>query len=645
MDAPSDSPFSRADLEAALEASRVGIWAWDVATNRVSWTPQLERLFGFEVGTYDGTLDTYRACIFPDDQPKVFEAIQAALASRADYLVEHRVVRRGDGRLLWVECRGSVEQGPDGKPTRMTGTVLDITARRAAEARLAERDEVTRLLGDFASDYVYTMDLSGPALVPTIVAGNFQRVTSYTVEELAERGGWMTIVHPDDRAPIAAELSKGAIDRPFISEYRIVTRDGEIRWLRDHGRPQVDAAGRFVRIVGGVQDITERRRLEEQVRQSQKMEALARLAGGVAHDFNNLLTVIFGGVGLLQLSPHADRDAEAVEAIVTSAERAAELTRALLALGRRQLTVARPMPLADALVAAKPLLEKSVGGARLEVENLARCTVRVDVGQLQLVLLNLVVNARDASKPGDVIRLVSREVTLDAGSPGRPAELAPGRYGAVEVVDSGGGIPPEVLPRIFEPFFTTKPAGQGTGLGLAISHGIVAQLGGAIAVRSRLGQGTTFTVYLPVSDGAPQSDADRVESHVRAGGREVILLVEDEPRLRRLCARVLRDYGYSITEAASAEEALALDEAALARVSLVVSDVRMPGMDGLTLAKALGARRPSLKVLLMSGYAASDDVISDLAAGTVPFLSKPFTPEGLARRVREVLDGAQSTQK
>ena len=395
-----------------------------------------------------------------------------------------------------------------------------------------------------------------------------------------------------------------------------------------------------------MQDITERRRFEEQIRQSQKMEALARLAGGVAHDFNNLLTVIFGGVGLLQLSPRTDRDAEAVEAIITSAERAAELTRALLALGRRQLTVARPMKLRDALEGARPLLEKSLNTVRLEVDNAVGCTVRLDAGQLQLVLLNLVMNARDASRAGGVVRLVTREVEFQQHSRGRPADLAPGRYGAIDVIDQGEGIAPEVLPRIFEPFFTTKAPGQGTGLGLAISHGIVTQLGGAISVKSRLEKGTSFTVYLPIADGAAGPAQQSAPLKIHLGGTETILLVEDEPRLRRLAARVLRDYGYTVLEAGSGEEASALADDALRPVALLLSDVRMPGMDGSTLAKALVARMPGLKVLLMSGYTADDEVTTDVTTGAVPFLGKPFTPDGLARRVRELLDApAQSTQK
>ncbi|GMU58874.1 MAG: hypothetical protein AMXMBFR34_06370 [Myxococcaceae bacterium] len=648
MQAPQHSAFTRQDLEAALDASQVGIWAWDVASNRVTWTPQLERLFGFEDGSYDGTLDTYRECIFPDDRDRVLGAIQAALQTRDDYLIEHRVVRREDSRLIFVECRGRVELAPDGKPMRMIGTVLDVTTRHAAEKQLAERDQIDRLLNELGSDYVYAADLSAPVLVPTIVAGSFERVTSYTVEEVGPRGGWFQLVHPDDRKALTERGAQGLGDRPFIGEYRIVTRDGDIRWLRDHVRPQVDPQGRVVRIIGGVKDITDRRRLEEQAQQSQKMEALARLAGGVAHDFNNLLTVIFGGVGMLQLTPREDRDAEAVEAIITSAERAAELTRALLALGRRQLTVARPMKLSEALSAARPLLEKSLSDAvRLEVaDEAADTTVRIDAGQLQLVLLNLVMNARDASPRGGTVKLVARGVELAREGTGRPPELAPGHYGAVEIVDHGHGIPPEVLPRIFEPFFTTKPQGQGTGLGLAISHGIVSQLGGAIAVKSRVGHGTTFTVYLPCSPASSATQAPAEPTRMHSGGSESILVVEDEPRLRRLVARVLKDFGYSVTDAGSAEEALALGEELHARLALLLTDVRMPGMDGHTLARKLRERHPALKVLLMSGYAPDESVAHDVTSGAVPFLSKPFTPDGLARRVRELLDApAQSTQK
>ncbi len=640
----SEPNFSRRDLEGALEASGVGIWAWDIASGRVFWTPQLERMFGFAVGGYDGTFEAYEGCIAPEDRARVVGIIEGAMVTRSGYFISHRILRRDTGQLRYVECRGGVEVGDDGQPVRMTGTVLDVTTRREAEERLRHTDEVTRLLNDLASDYVYSVDLTAPRPVPDVVAGSFQRVTGYGPAEVEARGGWMQVVHPEDRVQLEGMLADGLSSQPIILEYRIVTPSGDVRWLRDHMRPQSDATGAVIRLVGGVKDITEQRRLEEQVRQGQKMEALARLAGGVAHDFNNLLTVIYGSVGILQATPRPDRDAAAIEAIATSAERAAELTQGLLALGRRQVGSPRAVSLGDALIRSRTLLERSLAtGSRLELGEVPRdCTVRVDPGQLQLVLLNLVVNAGHAVGAGGVVRVEGRQVDFGVEGAGRPPELTPGRYGAIVVHDDGEGIPPEVLPRIFEPFFTTNR--QGTGLGLAISHGIVSQHHGAMTVRSQPGKGTTFTVYLPVTNDLPSGETAPAPLRLSGGGDEGVLVVEDEPHLRALVVRVLRDLGYAVVEAGSGPEALAIPAAVRASVSLLLSDVQMPGMDGVSLARALREERPELAVLLMSGYAADHGAMREIASGAFPFLAKPFTPTGLANKVREVLDAASLTR-
>ncbi len=387
----------------------------------------------------------------------------------------------------------------------------------------------------------------------------------------------------------------------------------------------------------------ERRALDEQLRQAQRLESVGRLAGGIAHDFNNLLGVILGH-GQLLLRHASETQRPRLEQVIEAAERAASLTRQLLAFSRRQIVEPRVLDLNALLRDLQKMLGRVIGEdvELVIVPGGDLGNVRADPGQLEQVVVNLSVNARDAMPDGGQLRIETANAELPAagaaGDPGLPA----GRYVTLAVSDTGAGIAPEVLPRIFEPFFTTKGQGKGTGLGLATVYGIVKQAGGAIAVRSRTGQageagqGSTFTVYLPRVD-EPVSPAEVREEREPAAGSETILLVEDEPALRAITRQVLAEHGFRVLEAGSADEALELAARQHDPIHLLLTDVVLPGTNGRQLADALLSLRPGLKVLYVTGY--TDEAIAHrgvLQPGT-GFLAKPYSVQALLRRVGEVL--------
>ena len=389
--------------------------------------------------------------------------------------------------------------------------------------------------------------------------------------------------------------------------------------------------------------LRERRKLEEQLRHSHRMETLGTLAGGVAHDFNNLLTTILGYTELLLDTVRKDApEREALDEIRAAGERAARLTGQLLAFSRKQVLEPRAVDLAAIISEAEKLLRRLIAeDIRLIVALSPVGAVRADPGQIEQVLMNLVVNARDAMPKGGLLTVETRNVDLNPDDVRKTPFIVPGRYVALSVTDTGVGIDLDTQRRIFEPFFTTKARGKGTGLGLATAYGIVKQSGGYIIVESEVGQGTTFTVYLPrTDDEIVQESALEASPGISTRGTETILVAEDEDGVRALVRPALQARGYRVLAAESGAEALRLLEEEAGRIDLLLTDVIMPGMSGPELAAAVTARYGSgIKILFMSGY--TDDALHSLAPGA-PLIGKPFTLDALARRVRDMLDGRVS---
>jgi PAS domain S-box-containing protein len=452
------------------------------------------------------------------------------------------------------------------------------------------------------------------------------------------RGALLTaLVVPEHRAAFQ-ELHRSVMAGGSGSlEFEIVGLKGGRRWLETHAVPLKDRQGRVSALLGITADITTRRALEDRLRQAQKMEAVGQLAGGIAHDFNNLLTAILSSADLLEADLAADDPRRAdVAAIRQAAERAAQLTRQLLAFSRQQILQPTLLDL-NLLVARLEGLLRRVIPEHVHLETrLAEnpALVYADPSQLEQVILNLVVNARDAMPEGGSIGIETELVTLDAGFVAAHPGSTAGPHVRLAVSDTGCGMDPATLARIFEPFFTTKAPGQGTGLGLAVVYGIVKQSGGYIGVESEPGRGSRFQIYLPEAAGSPApSEAQREPQDLF--GSETVLVVEDDPGVRRLARRSLQRYGYRVLEAANGREAVQVARHHQGPIHLLLTDWVMPEMGGRRSAEQILLDRPELRVLYMSGYPGDEGT-----QGLGPFLEKPFTPEVLARKVREVLDAS-----
>lgn len=462
---------------------------------------------------------------------------------------------------------------------------------------------------------------------------------------------FLSFVHSDDRSAVRAAIAAALDSRqPYEIEHRIVRRDGSVRWVQEKAGIVCGADDRPLRLVGTFQDVTERRELEGQLRQSQKMEAVGRLAGGIAHDLNNALTAIAGYAELALSAVPADHVARAdIEEIRRGAERAGSVTRQLLAFSRKQLFEPRLVELNTLVLDLGRLLERLLGtGVGVDTRLAAELPSIVgDPGQLEQAIINLSVNARDAMPSGGRIALSTSLDTVDEAYARSHMPMQPGRYVVLSVSDTGQGMSRETQARIFEPFFTTKDLGKGTGLGLTMVWATIKQIGGFVFVESDIGRGTTFRLYFPPAP-APviEAHSDPVPARGAApassgGGRETLLVVEDEPAVRSLVASTLGREGYQVLVAASADEALAIARPQLGAIDLLLTDAIMPGRSGIDLVNALAAERPDLPMILMSGYTAQT---LDMSALTRPvsLLQKPFTPRELRQRVRDVLDGRRA---
>jgi hypothetical protein len=467
------------------------------------------------------------------------------------------------------------------------------------------------------------------------VSPSVTRVLGYGPDELLGAAS-AEFIHPED-APALSEVFTHAVNQPGVmetKEFRARHKDGSWRLM--------DAVGHNLLhdpAVGGMvitaRDITARRALEARLGQSERLEAIGQLAGGVAHDFNNVLLVIRGYSSVLRASLQDPQHIADIDEIADAADRAADLTRQLLAFGRRQVLEPRMLSLVDVVEGMQKLLRRTMpGNIAIEVEHAEGVVAPVvaDPTQLEGVIVNLAFNARDVLSDGGVITLSITEKAVTGAEEGIAPPLAAGHYVALSVTDDGPGVPADVLPHIFEPFFTTKPDGIGTGLGLSTVYGIVAQSGGGVEASAPEAGGARFTIYLPAATGLIDDSAEAdVGGNSLAGGSETILLVEDEAPVRELVRRVLEGAGYVVLAAGLPSEAeRLLDETA--EVDLLLTDIVMPEMSGYDLALRVSERRPDMRLLFISGYAPRAQPVKG------PLLKKPFAPEQLARAVRAALD-------
>ena len=516
--------------------------------------------------------------------------------------------------------------------------------RQQAEAALRASEERFRALVENSSDALLLLDAEGRVTYMTLSS---QHHLGWKPEEVVGRTVF-NVLHPEDRETMTARMSE-ALQNPSVpvtAEIRFRHGDGSDRTMEVVGVNRLSDPS-IRAIVLKARDITDRRRLEEHLRQVQKMEAIGALAGGVAHDFNNLLTAILGYCNLmLDDVPKEDPLRQDLEEIRSAGERAAALTRQLLAFSRRQMLQPQIVDINTLVQQLEKLLRRLLSEDIVLATALAPDlhTVKVDPASIEQVLVNLAVNSRDAMPEGGQLTIETANVELDQVYADTHVSVIPGQYVMLAVGDTGQGIDAATKARIFEPFFTTKEQGKGSGLGLATVYGIVKQSGGYIWVYSELGHGTVFKVYFPFAE-SPASPAlgQGSDADLKRQGWETVLLVEDEDAVRALAREVLRRQGYIVLEARHGVDALRLAERHPDDIQLMITDVVMPHMSGRELAERLCSVRPTMKVLFMSGYTDHAVMNRALTPGS-SFLQKPFTPDGFARKVRKVLDAEQTTK-
>ena len=598
-----------------------------------------ERIIGYSAGERMG--HNALELVHAEDRAAVAKKLGECRARAGEIVIARFRGRRKDG--TWLHLEGTAANRLD-EPA--VGAIVinyrDVTHQERAAEALRTSEERFRLVSRATNDAVWDLDLTTGAVW---WSHSVQALFGFTPAEVGRDAGWWADrVHPDDRERVLTS-SQAALDEGAASwsaEFRFRRADDAYARVVDRAYILRDADGRAVRMLGSMMDVTERRSLEEQLVQAQKMEAVGRLAGGIAHDFNNLLTAILGSADLLldTLSPDAP-EREDLDEIRKAANRAADLTRQLLAFSRQQVLAPQTLDM-NALVANLEKLLRRLIGEDVELRTVLAPdlgAVRADPGQLEQVIVNLAVNSRDAMPQGGQLTIETANVEFDEAYAAEHFPAEPGSYVLLAVTDTGTGMDAQTKSHIFEPFFTTKEKGKGTGLGLATVYGIVKQSDGYIWVYSEPGHGTSFMIYLPRVPDAPGPVRPAFEPSASARGSETVLAVEDDEMVRALIRRMLETRGYTVLLASHGDEALRLLERHPGCIDLLMTDVVMPGMSGRDLADRVAELRPSIKVLYLSGYTDDAIVRHGVLEPGIAFLQKPFTADRLARRVREVLRG------
>jgi PAS domain S-box-containing protein len=579
-----------------------------------------------------------------DFVPEAVDAFRAALAGEARNV--ERYFQDTDGSELWFESTHAPVVDDKGSVIGVSLNARDISTRKRAERALRESEARYRDLFDNASDLVCATDPDSRFLY---VNRAWHHAIGLSGAEV-DHGGFLDVVHPDSRERYQ-EVVERALAGETLTHVELVlvtsggtpiTVEGNLSCTLENGRP--------VMLRGIYRDMTERKRVEDQLRRAERMQAAGRLAGGMAHEVNNMMTGVIGfSEFLLRTFAEDDPRRGEVQEIIRAGTRASDVTRQLLAFTRQQLLNPEVLDVNGVVNGVEKMLRRSLGEDHVLELKLSSGLgeIRADRGQLEQVLLNLILNARDAMRTHGRVTVATGQATLDEIYAQSHAGIGipPGEYVFLSVTDTGSGMSPEVQARIFEPFFTTKPVGQGTGLGLSTVYGIVKQSDGFVWCYTEPGHGSRFKIYLPRAGARSLPMAPPGPPAEFRGGNETILVVEDEEVVRALACRGLREQGYTVLEARHGREAL--DRLAERRhpVDLVISDVVMPELGGRELGARLAALQPDLPILYMSGYTGDDVIQRGLLEPGVPFLQKPFTPEGLARKVRQMLDGRGSGRR
>jgi two-component system, cell cycle sensor histidine kinase and response regulator CckA len=617
-----------ATLQAVVKVSPAAIAVTDLEGRVLLWNRAAEIMFGWIEAEVLGQV---LPIIALDRQAELRNSIAAMLqAPNSSELEVWR--RRKDDTLIATRMALSPIFDADNRLIGIVEIHQDITDQKKADARLQRQTEILQTIIDYIPVMISFFDTDGRFL---LVNREWERVLGWSIEEMNAQPDMLALFYPDPEA-YQAVLEYMLSGQAGWHEFKTTTRDGRV----------IDTMWANVRLADGTsigigQDVTEQKNLEAQYRQAHKMEAVGRLASGIAHDFNNLLVPIIGYIELSMMDVDPDSKLYAdLHQVRKAADRATSLTRQILAFSRRQMLDVQLLNFNTLIEDIRTMIQRLIGDD-VELRTLLAPElplVKADRGQMEQILLNLLINARDAMPDGGCVTLETAEVYLDAAYATKYAEnQAPGPYVMLAVSDSGHGMDEATLQQIFEPFFTTKEPGRGTGLGLSTVFGIVKQHGGAIWVYSEPGAGATFKIYLPQAEGNESTTTNQARDPASYKGSETILVVEHEDMVRQIVGETLSAYGYEVLETINPMEALRLATAHQAAIHLLLTDVIMPVMNGRELFEALRHNRPELAVLYMSGY--TDDVIvyrGILDAG-IHFLQKPFSIESLTCKVRQIL--------
>lgn len=578
----------------------------------------------------------------PEDVAAEVVDFDRYIKARFDCMTFEKRYRCKEGSVINVCVSTQCIWNEDGEPDYLVSLIQDVTERKRAEAALRESEERFRSVVEQTPDIIWRVDRDG---VFTFLSPATRELLGYEESELLDKP-LSSILTPESAEQARAYVSGGLEGRngTEVEEYTHVRKDGSVFVGEIRSTPLRHPDGAIIGMHGITRDVTERKRLEQQLIQAQKLESIGQLAGGVAHDFNNLLAVILGYSDIIkaQIDPDAPENF-GLDEIIKAGERAKDLTGQLLAFSRKQVLAMRDVHINEVVGSADKMLRRLIGeDIHIWIELAADMDIiKADASQMTQVLLNLSVNARDAMPNGGILKISTESLYVNYDDERISHGLRAGPYVLLTISDTGTGMKPEVLRHAFEPFFTTKEKGRGTGLGLATVFGIVKQHGGDITVQSELGHGTTFRVYLPVSETAQMQVIDEGQQEMALGHGETVLVMEDEDNLRMLVCEMLRRLDYKVLQAGTFEECLPIVQEQ-ARVDLLLTDVIMPGMNGRQVYETLKNHFPDLKALFMSGY--TDDIIAHhgILEKGINFIPKPFTQASLSRKLREVIgaDGA-----
>ncbi|NTU52260.1 MAG: PAS domain-containing protein [Chlorobiaceae bacterium] len=631
----------------ALEAASAGVWEWDTITGENIWSDELWALHGLQRGDAPPSFELWASSIHPDDRERVIETVMRSAQAEVDLHVEYRV-RHSDGSIHWLMSRGKPERDERGHIVRYIGTIIDITDRKRLEDDVMQNQRRWDAILSQWRIGLWELDLKDYTGIHSLADAQIFGYESAESEWSFDI--FLSHVYHEDRPKLVEYIHNSVKNRvDYAFECRIVRRDGMLRWIRAMGKFKKDESGDAISVMGVVEDITERKEaelerqgLEEQLHQSQKMEVLGQLAGGIAHDFNNVLAAIQGNTELIiNATPETNPIQQNLTSISHAIQRSAEMVKQLLTFARKQPIQPKSIELDLELERMRLILRKLIReniSLRWQL-NCPETVVKLDPANFIQIVTNLIINAGDAIDGQGSITLDTSIVTTESCKElKRFGGNAAGDYVRIRIADTGSGISDHALPHIFEPFFTTKGIGQGTGLGLSMVFGSVKQHQGYITCETELGKGTTFNLFFPVvQESVGAGDTSTPETRPVAPDKRAVLIVEDEPEILKIICLMLENAGFKVFSAENGEDAIVLARQHAQEITLTVSDVILPGMNGVAMSTELQQLNPMMKFLFISGYSADTLGSYGRLRDDVNFISKPFSLINFLNMVQTVL--------